>query len=785
MDDSFLQDLNPPQRDAVTHGEGPMLILAGAGSGKTRTITYRIAHLIQQRICPPDRILAVTFTNKAAEEMRNRVLDLLPPMPAAPLVCTFHSLGVRILRRFAERLGYRTDFAICDVDDQKRIYKSIYQDLGLSEKEIPIRQARAAISHAKNRGWGPERYEREQSDFDSRPISEIFHRYQRYLKQSNAVDFDDLLLLTVELLRENDDLRSRYSDWYRFLLIDEYQDTNAPQYDLVKLLTDLHQNVCAVGDEDQSIYGFRGADISNILRFESDFPGARLIKLEQNYRSSQVVLDAASSVVANNVDRKGKKLWTADKGGERIGLFVASDSRAEAAYVAEKIQELGGGGSQGNGSHSAILYRANFLSREFEEALNRRAIPYRLIGGVSFYARKEVKDAIAYLRLTLNPDDNVSLLRIINEPARGIGKTTLSRLQQIARQSQVSLGAALASTLRDRTLAPRAHKALARFALLMDECRSKEGLPLHLLLDHILEASGYRDALNEEGSEEAESRLLNLDELVKVARENAESEQSIQDFLDHAALRADTDDYDVNAAVTLMTLHNAKGLEFDTVFLAGCEEGLFPHQRSIESDDVEEERRLCYVGLTRARRRLQLSYSRRRRLFGSYDSNAFNIPSRFLNEIPQELLEVHSSPELYGSPFESDGFGPSPRDRGFVSNEPFQTPTRSAASGSGAASAGGFLKPASPKGKSPFAGLTTYDTKESIESYLKHLPDRPAAKADTGGRIRKGIFVVHGKYGRGRVLQVQPMQDDLKVTVQFPGVGIKKLFQKYAKLKPI
>ncbi len=749
----LLSDLNEPQRQAVTHREGPMLILAGAGSGKTRTITYRIAHLIQQDPALAGRILAVTFTNKAAEEMKGRVISLLPPLQASPLVCTFHSFAVRVLRRYAQRVGYRADFTICDTDDQKRVYRTIYREMGLKDKELPARMVRSVISRAKNQGWGPREFLKNARSMDDEDIARVFDHYQRYMQASNAVDFDDLILLTVKLLRQHEDVRFRYSDWFRFLLIDEYQDTNKPQYDLIRNLTELHSNVCAVGDEDQSIYGFRGADINNILRFEKDYPGTRLIKLEQNYRSTQVILDAAGAVVANNLSRKGKTLWTESKGGRKIELFVAPSAKNEAGWVCDKIEECLGWGEE----HLAVLYRTNFMSREFEEALRQRRIPYRLVGGVSFYSRKEVKDALAYLRLAINRSDNVSFLRIVNEPARGIGRTTLERLQKIASRRDLNLGEALSLALREHLLPGRAHKALQRFSELMDECESHLDLAFHLCLDKILESSGYRTALREEGTEEADNRLLNLDELINVAREASQRGATMQSFLDEAALRADTDEYDAKAAVTLMTLHNAKGLEFSTIFLVGCEEGLFPHQRAIQENDVEEERRLCYVGLTRAQRKIHLSYSRMRRFFGR-DSHESNQPSRFLNELPTELVEaVHSPSWSPGSDHRRDSsFLPSWNEPPVVQRRP------------------------QPKA---FAGITR-NSKKSVQQFLDNLPrtSKPGAQP---GQIVKGGTVEHPKYGRGRVLHVQDMGKDSKVTVQFPGLGIKKLIQSYARLRPV
>ncbi|MGH9342014.1 MAG: ATP-dependent helicase [Acidobacteriota bacterium] len=729
----YLHQLNEQQFFAVTHADGPMLILAGAGSGKTRTLTYKIAYLIDQGICRPQEILAVTFTNKAADEMRERAERLLSSLTAAPLVCTFHSLAVRILRRYAQLLGYRPDFAICDQDDQKRILKNVYTDLGVSDNELQIRRVQATISAAKNKGWGPDEFLNGSSDFDAQMIHKIFSTYQRYLRQSSALDFDDLLLLSVQLLSEQAEIRQRYSNRYRYLLIDEYQDTNAPQYDLIKNLSCLHQNVSAVGDEDQSIYGFRGADISNILRFESDFPGARVVKLERNYRSTQTILDAATAVVSHNTQRKGKVLWT-DKGrGELIDLYTAEDAREEALYVSHKIyQHL-----QKGESHLAVLYRANFQSRQFEEALRRLQISYRLIGGVSFYHRKEIKDALAYLRVAQNPEDTVSLLRIINEPARRIGRVTLDRLHQRMQEEEISLWKALTQSVQENVFAARTHLVLSSFCQIIEQAQELLELPLHLCLEKVLEISAYRSALQNEDTAQAGDRTQNLEELVSVAREYSEQGQSLQDFLDHAALRSDADDYDESAAVTLMTVHNAKGLEFPVVFLVGCEEGLFPHSRSVAEDDIEEERRLCYVGLTRAQKKLYLTYSRKRRQYGR-QSDELNRPSRFLAEIPPDLLQV---------------FAPRPSIQSARAQR-VRTPR-------------------------PFAGKT-HNSPDSVREFLDNLERKKTANNQA---FVSGATIVHDQFGRGRILQVQETGDDLKITVQFPGIGIKKMLQRYARLK--
>lgn len=743
----FLQDLNEQQRVAVTHTDGSVLVLAGAGSGKTRTITCKVAYLIDQRISKPEQILAVTFTNKAAEEMRSRVEELLSGLPYAPLICTFHSFAVRILRRHAQLVNYGHDFTICDREDQKRVLKAVYEKLNLTDNQLPLRRSQAVMSKAKNKSWDPDEYRRRSGDFDSDEISRVYSAYQDYLERSNAVDFDDLILLAGRLFKEHPELRERYGDRYRHLLIDEYQDTNPPQYELVRNLASLHRNITAVGDEDQSIYAFRGADIRNILRFESDFPGALVVKLEQNYRSTQSILDAAIGVVGNNVDRKGKVLWTEKSRGAPVQICPTQDSKAEALLVSHKIYQYIQEGETGLG----VLYRTNFQSRQFEEVMRRLQIPYKLVGGLSFYSRKEVKDALAYLRVIQNPDDNVSLLRIINEPARGIGRVTLDRLHKISGERGHSLWEALHWGLAQNVFSGKAHLALQRFFRLIQNSGEFLQLPLHLCLEKTLEAAGYLGALEVENTEDAHNRLLNLRELVAAAREFVDRGETSQEFLDHAALRSETDEYDAGAAVTLMTLHNAKGLEFSVVFLVGCEEGLFPHIRSVEENDLEEERRLCYVGMTRAQKKLYFTYSRRRRFFGR-ETNEMNQPSRFLQEIPQHLVEVHPDDSL------GDSFGrPSS-----IGNQLYHPRASQRV-----------------KARSPFVGKT-YDTVESLGGFFQGLAEK---KMSSTTKLVSGARIVHKKYGDGRILQVEDTGDDLKITVQFPGVGIKKMLQSYAKLK--
>jgi DNA helicase II / ATP-dependent DNA helicase PcrA len=730
----YLNHLNEQQSLAVSILDQPVLVLAGAGSGKTRTITYKVAYLIDQGFCRPHEILAVTFTNKAAEEMRKRVEGLAASLPAAPLVATFHSFAVRILRRHAERVGFRNDFSICDADDQVAVLKAIYKQIGLVDSDLPPKKARSHISRAKSRGWSPKEYEAQRDGWEPDELLQIYPAYQRYLRQSNSMDFDDLLLFAVKLFEDHKEVRESYGSRYRYLLIDEYQDTNQPQYRLVRLLTCLHENITAVGDEDQSIYGFRGADIGNILRFEKDFPGAVVVKLEQNYRSTQNILDAATAVASKNLQRKGKVLWTNHERGEPIDLLVALDAYAEASFVAGEAGRCLQEGERG----IAVLYRTNFQSRQMEEAFRRSNIPYRIVGSVSFYKRKEVRDAIAYLRVVLYPDDSVSLLRIINEPARGIGNQTLQKLGELASQRGISLWGALNAVVEGRLFPTRTVDALNKFRVMVERCRRFADLPPSKFLRQVMNESGYLRALEDEGTAEAKDRIQNVEELIGLASDYEREGLTLQDLIDNATLRSEADDYDASAPVTLMTAHNAKGLEFPVVFVAGCEQGIFPHSLALEEDNIEEERRLFYVAMTRAQKKLYLSYSRRRR-GQSGDSGEYSQPSSFLEEIPKKLLRVTN---------QAFGFQPPPR----FGQRPSPTPP-----------------------------AVTYNTPAKAMDFLNKLN----AKKSSSGGFLKGAVVYHEKYGRGSILQVENSGEDLKLTVQFPGTGIKKLLQRYANLKLI
>ncbi len=747
----YLEHLNPPQREAVLHGDGPLLILAGAGSGKTRVITCRIAHLIRERNVPPGNILAVTFTNKAANEMRERV-ERLMRMPLAGLwISTFHSSCVRILRRDIDRLGYGRQFVIYDETDRSSLIKTCMQDLRLDDRQYQPRAVIARISSLKNNLQDAEEYERASSGFGfDEAVSRTYSLYDQRLREANGVDFDDLLLLTVRLFERHPDVLEAYQQLFRHILIDEYQDTNRAQYRLVRLLTAKHRNLCVVGDDDQSIYRFRGADITNILNFEQDYPETVVIKLEQNYRSTASILGAASAVVKRNLGRKDKTLWTRRQDGEKVLCYTALDEKDEARFVCRNVEAfVAEGRALGE---IAVLYRTNAQSRALEDALRQRGIPYRIFGGLRFYDRKEIRDIIAYLRVLHNPADAVSLKRIINVPARGIGGTTIDRLERAAQQGGRSLyDAALDPAAAGASTA--AAKKLREFTSMMERLRSElPGVTLTDLVRKVIQDSGYGRALEEERTIEARVRLENLNELLTATEDFQEQnrEAALPAFLDQVALITDMEQQSAAEgrgrgadSVTLMTLHNAKGLEFPVVFLAGMEEGLFPHSRSAESEEeLEEERRLCYVGMTRAKERLILTHAYERRLYGYPQAN---LISRFVEEVPQELLE-------------REGAVPSAPDAGrrYVGWDEIDAPSRAGA----AAWTGDLRMP-------------------------REAPAKKTASAGPKTPYYNGAVVKHAKFGIGTVQRSEGAGDDLKISVSFPGHGVKTLAVKYANLEVI
>lgn len=632
-----LNALNAPQREAVLHTEGPLLVLAGAGSGKTRVLTYRIAHLMEKGVAPW-HILAITFTNKAAREMLERVRTLAGEAAEDAWISTFHSCCARILRRDIEKLGYKRQFAIYDDEDKMTVIKGICKQMQLSDKEYPPKAMRGVISDAKNRMLSPGDWLREAGDdFRNRKYFEVYREYEQALKANNALDFDDLIIKTLELLAENPPVLDYYRDKFRYILVDEYQDTNLAQYELVRLLAGERHNLCVVGDDDQSIYGWRGADIRNILEFEKDFPDTHTIKLEQNYRSTANILDAANQVIAHNAGRKEKALWTESDPGDRIVIYDALDERDEAAYIASMTRRQQDAGVRAG--EIAVLYRTNGQSRVIEEAFVRAGLTYRVYGGLKFYDRKEVKDLIAYMRCLANPDDDVATRRIINEPKRGIGDSTVEILAQYADENGMPLISA-ALDYENVPLTSRARIAVKQFAeLMIDLTEAMYGGRPSEFLDQVIEKTGYVKQLQAVKSEENESRIENIQELQGAVSEYEQQnpEGEITDFLENVALVTDMDNMgQTQGAITLMTLHSAKGLEFDCVFLAGMEEGIFPITRAIFADDqLEEERRLCYVGITRAKKRLFMTHARSRML---YNNRQANMISRFISEIPARLI---------------------------------------------------------------------------------------------------------------------------------------------------
>jgi DNA helicase-2/ATP-dependent DNA helicase PcrA len=749
----LLASLNPEQQDAVLQTEGPLLILAGAGSGKTRVIAHRIAHLVSSDICPPDRILAVTFTNKAAGEMRSRVETLLGVDCRQMWISTFHALCARLLRREGPHVGLSRDFVIYDSTDQLTVMKQAMRQVGVDDSTVQPRLALSRISHAKNRMEGPEVFSDDSWNPRDRQIGALYELYVKALADANALDFDDLLLKTVELFERSELVRDRYSEKFRFLMVDEYQDTNRPQYLLIQRLASRHRNLCVVGDPDQSIYKWRGADLRNILDFEHDFPEARTVKLERNYRSTQVILDAASAVIAQNRNRKEKRLYTEQAGGARVLYYRAGDDLDEAEFVARTSRQALRDDVENT---VAVLYRTNAQSRTLEDALRRAGIDYKIIGGVRFYERKEIKDTLAYLKLVLNPHDSVSLRRVINVPARGIGKGVLESLDGVALDEGTelpllmaglqpvvtanSLWARLVHATEQRLLAPRALASLTAFRDLITGLAAMAAREtVSIALGKVIDQSGYLQDLRDERSEEAESRIENLMELVSAAREyeSRGPEPSLAGFVDQLSLLSDVDEEAGarDARVLMMTMHSAKGLEFPVVMITGLEEGLFPHSRSLDDQaEMEEERRLCYVGITRAERRLVLTSAARRRVFGDYQSRE---PSRFIEEIPSALVE--EVPSTFSSPYQSQ------------------------------------LRP-NPYGR----GAGNRKVREEPASYAYEDEDQSAP-----GGLKPGLRVRHPMFGEGTVLSVEPLDGDTKLVVRFSSVGQKTLRAKFAKLEPV
>ena len=745
----LLAHLNEPQKEAVLHGETPLLLLAGAGSGKTRALTHRVAYLIRERGIPAWQIMAVTFTNKAANEMRER-LEALLGEGDLPWVATFHASCVRILRQDIEHLGFSRDFTIYDDQDQLRLLRDLLKEMDISEKVLKPRAAASAIDSAKNKGLSPGGLAAQ--GHEQALVAEIYERYQVKLKAANAVDFGDLLLLTVRLLEEHEHVRERWQQRFSYILIDEFQDTNSVQYRLMQLLTTPETALCVVGDDDQSIYRWRGAEVGNILGFDIDFPAAKVIRLEQNYRSTRNIIEAASAVVGCNAQRREKQLWTDNPPGEPLHIETASDDVEEARFVAREIERCQQSGFDLR--DIAVFYRTNAQSRALEEALRASRIPYAMFGGLKFYARQEIKDALAYLKILLNPQDSLSVRRIINVPARGIGATTIAKIAAYEDDAGSFL-AACRQAVDQQLLKGAAARKVAGFIHLIDDFTERlSRLPYPQLMAELIQDSGYGPTLQEEaqnaltadGRQEAKGRLENLEQLLAGMEEHAGQEGTLSEYLEQVALISDLDKHDSSLQrVTLMTLHSAKGLEFPVVFMTGMEEGLFPHSRTgAMGEELDEERRLCYVGMTRAMQQLYLSHARRRRVYGSYQ---FNPPSRFLAEIPTHLI---------------------------AGNEIQPTPATTA-----------------PKATHNLAGLADLvapETKPEVTAQVMSEPE-PQVFADEpeleSPGLRLGTRVRHIKFGIGTIRRVEGSGDKQKVTIYFNSVGTKKLLAKFAGLIPV
>lgn len=764
----IFSGLNPAQKKAVAHTDGPLLIMAGAGSGKTKVLTCKIANLLAQGV-PPYSILAITFTNKAAAEMRERVDRMIGEKAKDVWLSTFHSFCARFLRREIEATDiYKRNFVIYDASDSQTVIKECLKELNLDDKQYTPSSVQNAISNAKNQLMGPKAMERDADTFFQKKVAEVYRLYAQKLRLNNALDFDDLLMISVLLLEENEDIRTKYQGRFRYILVDEYQDTNGAQYQLTKILAAQHHNLCVVGDADQSIYGWRGADIRNIMDFEQDYPEAKVIKLEQNYRSTKNILAAANAVIEHNVNRKPKKLWTENPTGEKLTSYQAMDERDEAQFIVTTIQKQK---TIFNASYGdmAILYRTNAQSRVLEETFMRTGIPYTMVGGLKFYDRKEIKDILAYLRIIYNPLDTVSLMRVINVPKRGLGATTLGKLNAYAEEHELTLFDVISNPdALDEIpgITARVKKPLELFTtFLFNFMGTHQNMHLDDLIDRILKESGYLRELESEKKPENESRIENLKEFIGVARdfEKTEENPNLETFLSQLSLVSDIDNADIeDDRVTLMTLHSAKGLEFPIVFMVGMEEGLFPHARTLMNpEEIEEERRTCYVGITRAQRKLYLTNARQRTIYGRTNSYP---PSRFLEEIPDEYVErLVPRANAYGFA-NANHYGAQQRS-GFMSFRPSASQM-----GSGTRFAG-----------KPQSAL------EALEALQKRQqPVQPAAgviRPDTSIKWKVGDKARHGKWGIGTVVSVKGSGEEVELKIAFPGQGVKGLMQKYAPIE--
>ena len=765
----ILQGLNNKQYEAVINTEGPCLIIAGAGSGKTKVLTHKIAYLIQEKNVLPWNILAITFTNKAANEMKERIANLVGDVAQDIWMGTFHSICVRILRKFIDRIGFDTSFIIFDTSDQRTMIKTCLKDLNIDDKMFTDRSVLSEISNAKNQMLEPEAYTAiANGDFRKEKIATVYELYQKRLKENNAIDFDDIINYTIKILNENPDVLEYYANKFKYVLVDEYQDTNKAQFTLITLFASNYGNITVVGDSDQSIYAFRGADISNILNFEKDFANAKIIKLEQNYRCTGNILKAANSVIKNNETKYKKELWTENEQGNLPKVYSAENEYDEGSFIVEQINRLRRE-EYFKYSDFAILYRMNTQSRAIEDILRREDIPYKIVGGLKFYERKEIKDIISYLRLIQNPSDNLSLKRIINEPKRGIGKTSLDNIEALANQNEISMYEIIKNA--DQYGLNRVFVNSREFISVMEELRAKkDDLVISELIKQTLNKTGYTKALEDENTIEAENRIENLEEFLTVAMEFEEesADNGLSEFLEGITLSSDIDNMeDTEDTVTLMTLHSAKGLEFPAVFLVGMEEGIFPGYKSIsEPKDLEEERRLCYVGITRAKQYLFLTCSKQRTIFGSTSCNPV---SRFLKEIPADLLDGYE--EAIGDNSKEDNeFGDSKYSWTYGSKN------------------AGIIKAYKLEKQEPVMAAKTNNESgflyRTAESFLKSLK-KPVGQDVDLSKYGEGVRVFHKKFGEGTIQSAEPEGDDLKVDIQFDKVGHKRLMAKFAKLEVI
>ena len=779
----ILKGLNDKQYEAVINTEGPCLVIAGAGSGKTKVLTHKIAYLMQEKNVAPWNILAITFTNKAANEMKERVANLVGEQAKDLWMGTFHSICVKILRSHIDKIGFDSSFIIFDTSDQRTMIKRCIKELDLDDKMFTERSVQSEISNAKNEMLEPDQYSaRANGDFRKEKIALIYEKYQKNLKENNAIDFDDIINFTIKILKENPEIKEYYSNKFKYVLVDEYQDTNKAQFTLVKLFAENNGNITVVGDNDQGIYSFRGADISNILNFERDFKNSKIIKLEQNYRCTGNILKIANSVIKNNETKYEKKLWTENEVGNLPKIYSADNEYDEGNYIVEQIEHL----RRQEGmkySDFAVLYRMNTQSRAIEQILGREGIPYKVVGGLKFFERKEIKDIISYLRLIQNPMDNLSLTRIINEPKRGIGKTSLDKIQDLAIENETSMYEVIKNA--DQYGLNRVFLNSREFVNAIEELRAKKDeLIISELVKLTLKKTGYTKALEDEKTIEAENRIENLEEFLTVAMEfeKEEVDNSLENFLQGMTLSSDIDNVDdAEESVTLMTLHSAKGLEFPVVFLVGMEEGIFPGYKSIgEESALEEERRLCYVGITRAKQNLFLTCSKQRTMFGSTSCNQI---SRFVKEIPEELLDGaedvfggrsrNSFDDMVsrsGKAFGSKSFG----DSGF---------SWSYGNSNGNVKTTKIGEVASSIGKSASSGIASFG--RTAESFLNGLASKSAKKVVDLSVYDAGVKVYHKKFGEGVITKTEPEGDDLKVDIDFEKFGHKRLMAKFSNLEII